>query len=110
LDNSIKYTKRNGKIEIDVSEKESFIEISIIDTGCGIDKKDWDIAFKPYTRLKKGRNKFRGLGLGLAISKMLIELHGGTIRLNSQKGNGSNFTFTLLKYKEDGINNENISN
>ncbi len=86
----------------------SFIEVSISDTGCGIDEKDWNTAFEPYTRLKKGKNQFRGLGLGLAISKMLIELQGGTIKLSSQKGIGSRFSFTLRKYV-DGKNNENFS-
>jgi signal transduction histidine kinase len=103
LDNAIKYTKRNGKIDINALVKGDFIEITISDTGCGIDEKDWDIAFEPYTRLKRGKNKFRGLGLGLAISKMIIELHGGTINLKSKKGEGSKFSFTLPKY-QDGTN------
>jgi ligand-binding sensor domain-containing protein/signal transduction histidine kinase len=108
LDNAIKYTKCNGRIDINALVKESFIEVSISDTGCGIDEKDWNTAFEPYTRLKKGKNQFRGLGLGLAISKMLIELQGGTIKLSSQKGIGSRFSFTLRKYV-DGKNNENFS-
>ncbi|MFZ7101808.1 MAG: sensor histidine kinase, partial [Peptococcaceae bacterium] len=108
FDNAIKYTKRNGKIDINASVKEKVVEVSISDTGCGIDEKDWNTAFEPYNRLKKGKNQFMGLGLGLAISKMLVELQGGTIKLDSKKGVGSRFSFTLLKYSDEG-NNEDIS-
>jgi signal transduction histidine kinase len=109
LDNAIKYTRRNGRIDISSLIKGDFVEISVSDTGCGIDEKDWNIAFEPYTLLNKEENKFRGLGLGLAISKMLIELHGGNIKVSSKKDEGSRFSFTLLKYT-DGKSDENISN
>jgi two-component system sensor histidine kinase ChiS len=98
LDNAIKYTKCNGIITINSSIKNKFVEISITDTGCGIDKENWEIAFEPYPRLDKEENKYRGLGLGLAISNMLIELQGGTSKVDSKKGEGSKFSFTLLKY------------
>jgi signal transduction histidine kinase len=65
------------------------------DTGKGIDETDLDRLFQPYNRIEADRQNFSGLGLGLALCKQLVELHGGKIWVESQKGKGTTFGFTL---------------
>lgn len=95
LDNSIKYTRRGGSIDVRTSEENGFIVTTVTDTGYGIAKKDRDSLFKPYTHLDGKGGKYRGLGLGLALSKMFVELHGGRIWQESRDEKGSAFSFTL---------------
>ncbi len=68
------------------------------DTGCGIDVKDQKYLFEPYNKKKPQKNNLGGLGLGLTLSKMLVELHGGKIWVNSTKGKGSTFGFSIPAY------------
>ncbi|MFW5721418.1 MAG: ATP-binding protein, partial [Bacteroidota bacterium] len=96
ISNALKFTDRGGVIEISSSMKESFIEISIRDTGVGITTDDIDKLFQldnHYTT--KGTEDEGGTGLGLILVKEFVEKNGGTIWVESQPGNGSNFIFTL---------------
>jgi len=99
LDNSIKYTRRGGSVSVHASKEGGFVVITVTDTGCGIAKKDRESIFKPYTHLSGKGNNYRGLGLGLALSKVFVELHGGSIWLESKDRQGSSFSFTLPIYK-----------
>ncbi|MHA1681206.1 MAG: ATP-binding response regulator, partial [Promethearchaeota archaeon] len=95
ISNAIKYTNK-GSINIIFSRKEKFIEISIVDTGIGIDEKDFDLVFKEFERIESPLLKNEvGTGLGLPLTKRLVNLHGGEIEFSSKKGEGSTFTFTL---------------
>jgi signal transduction histidine kinase len=70
-------------------------EISVRDTGVGIAPEDHEAVFEEFRQVGAASKKVEGTGLGLAISRKFIELHGGTIWVNSQIGAGSTFTFTL---------------
>lgn len=95
LGNAIKFTSE-GYVRISAEQKDEFIYISVEDTGIGIPKeKSMDI-FKSFEQVDSSiERKYGGTGLGLAISKQLIEIHGGTIWVESEPGAGSKFIFTL---------------
>jgi len=95
LNNAIKFTKE-GEIEFGYKTKENFIEFYVKDHGIGIAQKDQSIVFEHFTQAKAANGVLNsGNGLGLSISKALVERLGGTIHVDSELGNGSNFTFTI---------------
>lgn len=95
LDNSFKFTPEGGEITIRAFQKEQAIIIEVEDTGIGIPEDRKKDIFQKYQRiLRTGRNK-SGLGLGLALSKIVVELHGGHIQVTSEEGKGSTFSFSL---------------
>jgi signal transduction histidine kinase len=94
LDNALKYTAAGGKIGIDAYRINDHIEVAVWDTGKGIPTESLDKIFEAYHRLYE-EEKVRGAGLGLSIVKRLVELHKGTIRVESEIGKGSRFIFTL---------------
>lgn len=69
--------------------------VEVQDTGLGINKEDQKRLFDPYYRRVEDRERLSGLGLGLALAKKLVELHGGRIWVKSKKGQGSTFGFSL---------------
>ena len=96
LSNAVKFTPQGGKIFVRANCDNGYIEIDVSDNGVGIADKDQKIIFEEFRqvgmdRLKKGE----GTGLGLALTKKLVELHGGIISVKSEVGKGSTFTFTL---------------
>ncbi|MBK5112722.1 MAG: PAS domain S-box protein [Candidatus Heimdallarchaeota archaeon] len=97
--NAIKFTEKDSKIHIVAKElKKDFIEISVIDNGMGISKKDLQRIFEQYVKVD---SKSLGSGLGLAVVKSLVEAHGGAIIAESEgKSKGSTFKFTLPKNKK----------
>jgi len=98
--NAIKFTEKDGNVIINTSTNEKFVHISVIDTGIGIPKEGLKRLFTPFMQLDSSEaRKYEGTGLGLALSKELVELHGGSIWAESEPGKGSNFTFTLPLYK-----------
>jgi hypothetical protein len=97
--NAIKFTEKGGSVVIDSTIDDKFVQISIIDTGIGIDKEDLQQLFRPFVQLDSSEaRKYEGTGLGLALSKELVELHGGTIWAESEPDKGSTFTFTIPLY------------
>jgi len=103
LDNAIKYTNPGGKVTVSLKykEKEKEIELSIQDTGVGIPE---DQQKRVFTKFFRGANVMRmeteGSGLGLFITKNVIEAHGGKIWFESKEGKGTTFYFTLPVKKE----------
>ncbi len=93
LINASKYTPKGGKITVTAMENEGLLNIEVRDNGPGISEEDQQNMFKPYFRSKTNTNS--GLGLGLALSKRLVELHGGRIWVNSTPGKGSTFGFSI---------------
>ncbi len=78
------------------AEEGWFLEVSIEDTGIGIKSEDMDKLFQPFVRLESAYNKkYKGAGLGLSLSKSMIEMHGGNIWAESEFGKGSSFTFRI---------------
>jgi signal transduction histidine kinase len=97
ITNALKFTEK-GKIELEFLEAKTEWEFNVRDTGIGIAEEDFDIIFKDFKRVKsKFVDSTPGSGLGLALTKRLVELHGGTISFNSAIGKGSCFSFTIPK-------------
>lgn len=97
MNNAIKFTPDGGEITIGMNETPTKIRISIQDTGIGIDKKDLEHVFEPFATIEKP-TYFQGTGLGLSLTKRLVEAHGGTITITSPgKWQGTTVTLELLK-------------
>jgi len=94
INNSIKYSSRDGEIKIRAYEKSPDLVIEIIDQGRGMTEEEQEKLFQPYYRVE-GPERLSGLGLGLALSKNLVELQHGHIWAVSKRGKGSTFSFTL---------------
>lgn len=95
LGNAIKFTSE-GYVKISAEQKDEWIFIFIEDTGIGIPKEKCLDIFKSFEQVDSSiERKYGGTGLGLAISKQLVEIHGGTIWVDSELGVGSKFSFTL---------------
>jgi len=96
LDNAIAHTPMSGVITVSSKSDNGFIKVTVSDTGEGIPKEDIPNIFERFYRVDKSRARATGgAGLGLTISKRLVESHGGTITAESEAGKGSRFTFTL---------------
>ena len=94
--NAIKYNRQNGSVTIRAEQNDSFVKLIISDTGIGIDKKDIDIIFEEFTRIKnEATEHISGTGLGLPICKKIIEELGGTIAVRSKLNEGSTFIVRL---------------
>ncbi|MBL7191376.1 response regulator [bacterium] len=107
--NAVKFTE-TGEIVISAVKEGDFLEISVSDTGIGIPKDKIDIIFKSFEQVDASiAREYGGAGLGLAITKQLIELHGGNIRVESAPGKGSTFTFTLPASEEEALYEETPS-
>ena len=97
LTNAIKVTEK-GSIILEFSEAKKVWEFKVKDTGIGIADKDFDIIFKDFKRVKSSFvDSTPGSGLGLALTKRIVELHGGKIGFTSSIGKGSCFGFTIPK-------------
>ncbi len=111
VDNAVKYVSRGGKIKVSAVEENGFIVTSISDSGRGISADDRKYLFQPYVRLYKKKNNKSGLGLGLSLAKMLVELHGGKIWLEEKDGYSSTFKFSIpVKNKKSECTDENTDN
>lgn len=97
LSNAIKFTSKKGKVRVNVQSVDSHVEIVVVDNGLGIDPEFLPIIFNRFTQEDSSSTRsVRGLGLGLAIARQLVELHGGTIDAESRGiGQGSTFTVRL---------------
>ena len=95
LTNASKFTPSNGHIVVKARRDEANLVVEVQDSGPGITPEEVARLFKPYDRIEADRQRFPGLGLGLALSKHLVELHGGQIWVQSEVGKGSTFAFSL---------------
>ena len=95
MNNAVKFTPDGGQIIIRVRPQDDGVTVHVQDNGIGIAKEQQNMLFKPYSRLNADRQRHPGLGLGLALSKQVIELHGGRIWVESESGKGSIFSFYL---------------
>jgi signal transduction histidine kinase/DNA-binding response OmpR family regulator/ligand-binding sensor domain-containing protein len=100
LSNAIKFTSRGGTVEIQLQESEEVTEIHVKDTGLGISEKDLPHIFNRFYQVDNGKlHQEEGLGVGLALSRKLIEMHHGTLTACNRKVDGSIFTIRLLNGK-----------
>src|SRR5262249_53157290 len=95
LSNAIKFTPESGRISVEAKPVNGSIEVSVSDTGVGIAPEDQEAVFEEFRQVGTADKKVEGTGLGLALSRKFIELHGGKIWVKSQIGEGSTFTFTV---------------
>ena len=95
LSNAIKFTPEGGRIEVRAAPVDEAVEISVTDTGVGIAPEDQEAIFEEFKQVGTAAKKVEGTGLGLALSRKFIELHGGRIWVKSEVGVGSTFTFRI---------------
>ena len=103
LTNAIKYSPQSNKIDVTIFKYSTTeVAFSVKDSGIGIDKKEQGKIFERFYRAEgKAEQTYPGFGIGLFIAKEFIEKHGGKIWVNSKKGTGSTFTFTLPVLKKN---------
>ncbi|MBO5458715.1 MAG: response regulator [Lachnospira sp.] len=108
MTNAIKYTPEGGHIQFQITEKESDIlnvscfEFVFKDNGIGMSKEFTDIIFEPFTRAADSRvSKIQGTGLGMAISKNIVQMMGGTVEVESEPGKGSTFMVRMYLKLQD---------
>jgi signal transduction histidine kinase len=99
IDNALKFTPEGGEIRVQSVAKDHEVQFSVRDTGPGIPESDRHRIFEPYWQASA--NKHKGIGLGLAIAKRIVEQHGGRIWVESEEGQGSTFAFTIPARAED---------
>jgi NtrC-family two-component system sensor histidine kinase KinB len=99
LSNALKYTPPGGEVHVTATQAGNMVEISVQDTGPGIPKEHLDRIFERFFRVP-GQSGATGAGLGLAIAKEIVELHGGRISVASKERQGAKFTFTLTPAEE----------
>lgn len=96
LSNAVKFTSENGRVTINAEPVEQYVQIGVSDTGIGIKSEDIDKLFKLFLQLDGTYSRrYEGTGLGLILTKHLVELQGGKIWVESEYGKGSTFTFML---------------
>jgi len=95
LSNALKFTPEGGRIDVRATLNDGLVEVSVTDTGVGIAPEDQETIFEEFRQVGTAATKVEGTGLGLALSRKFVELHGGRIWVKSEVGRGSTFTFTL---------------
>ena len=96
LNNAVKFTPEGGRVWVESAREGDFLKVSVCDTGIGISEKEHAAIFDKFYQAGDSRGTAReGTGLGLPITRHLVEAHGGTISLESRPGQGSRFTLTF---------------
>jgi signal transduction histidine kinase len=104
LNNATKFSEEGCNIVLKARSRDTEIVVEVQDSGIGIPPEEQRRLFKPYSRLNADRQRHPGLGLGLALAKQVVELHGGRIWVESEPGKGSIFYFSLpLRVKKQVI-------
>lgn len=99
IDNAIKYSNEGGAIAVTASSKGDFVEVAITDHGIGMPGNVVGNLFQKFYRSHRSRETVAGTGIGLYISKAIVESHGGNISVRSEEGHGSTFTISLPTYQ-----------
>src|SRR5262245_38458948 len=101
MSNALKFTPEGGRIELRATMNDGMVEISVTDTGVGIAPEDQEAIFDEFRQVGTADKKVEGTGLGLALARKFIELHGGRLWVKSHLGEGSTFTFTLPVHRQE---------
>jgi signal transduction histidine kinase len=101
LSNAVKFTPADGRVDISAKLNDGRVEIGVADTGPGIPAEDLELIFEEFEQSSGGKQG-EGTGLGLPLSRKLVELHGGRLWVDSEVGHGSTFRFTLPVRHEIG--------
>ncbi|MBU3176208.1 HAMP domain-containing histidine kinase [Clostridium estertheticum] len=112
ISNAIKFSDAGNEILVNINDKNEFVEISVSDNGIGIEKRNLDMIFDRFKQVDKSLSRnAEGTGIGLSLVKSIVELHGGTITVQSEYGTGSKFTVSLPSgkvSKENRIYNSEV--
>jgi signal transduction histidine kinase len=100
VSNAVKFTPAGGRVDISARLDDGHLEVAVADTGPGIAAEDLEKIFEEFEQTAEGRHA-EGTGLGLPLSRKLVELHGGRLWAESEVGRGSTFRFTLPTNQED---------
>ena len=96
ISNAMKFSNEGHEIFVDIKDKNEFIEISVKDNGIGIEAENLDMIFNRFKQVDKSLSRnSEGTGIGLSLVKSIVELHGGSIYVESEFGKGSKFTVVL---------------
>jgi signal transduction histidine kinase len=95
LSNAVKFTPAGGRIDIAAERGDGEVQVSVQDTGPGVAPEDRERIFEEFQQTDVGANQREGTGLGLALSRRLVELHGGRVEVESELGRGSTFSVHL---------------
>jgi signal transduction histidine kinase len=95
LSNAVKFTPAGGSVDVSATRRNGEVTVSVADTGPGIAAEDLERIFEEFQQTEVGAQQREGTGLGLALSKRFVEMHGGRIWCDSELGKGSTFRFTL---------------
>jgi len=96
LSNAVKFTPEGGSVTVNARRLDDAVEVSVSDTGIGIAEADHEAVFEEFRQVGSDyTKKSQGTGLGLALTRKFVELHGGRIWVNSEPGKGATFTFTI---------------
>ncbi len=95
LSNAVKFTPTGGRVDVASARRDGEVRVSVVDTGPGIAPEDLERVFEEFQQTELGAAQREGTGLGLALSRKLIDLYGGRIWAQSEVGKGSTFVFTL---------------
>ena len=95
LSNAVKFTPAGGAVDVTAARFDGEVRVSVADTGPGLAVDDHERIFEEFQQTDAGLDQREGSGLGLALSKRFVELHGGRIWVDSEPGKGSTFVFTL---------------
>lgn len=114
LSNAFKFSNNGGTIKVLISETDTYAQLELIDKGLGISRKDILKIFNRFYKMRSYENiQGNGWGLGLSISKEIIELHHGYIGVESKKGQGSNFIIQLKKsnkhFNQEDIDDQEVN-
>jgi signal transduction histidine kinase len=102
ISNAIKYTPDGGKISVGIDKTTDGTQITVQDSGIGIDPKDQQTLFSKFGRIQTDFTaKVQGTGLGLYLAKQFVELHGGSIDVQSAPGKGTSFIVKLPQENQD---------
>ena len=109
IGNAIKFSE-SGSVKVSAKKKDNMVEITVTDTGIGIPSEEFDDVFKSFEQVDASISReYGGTGLGLSITKQLVELHGGSIHVESELGVGSRFIYTLPIVSESGYHKKGES-
>jgi signal transduction histidine kinase len=95
LSNAVKFTPEGGSVDVSAAKVNGEVRVAVADTGPGLAPDDHERIFEEFQQTETGIEQREGTGLGLALSKRFVELHGGRIWVDSELGKGSTFVFTL---------------
>ena len=95
VSNAVKYSPESGRIEVSLSAKGDRVVLTVRDEGIGIPEAKIPLIFERFYRVEEGSKTVKGTGLGLFITREIVRMHGGTIRVESAPGEGSTFIVEL---------------